>query len=74
MAGRIDERAARLLRGEAQGVVDAAATHLVVAGEARQDRQPGGVGGGPAARPHAVGRRFQTAPEPARQRAPPCSG
>ena len=38
-----------------------------VAGEQRQDRQAGRVGGGPARRAHRVERRFQVAPEPALQ-------
>ena len=54
VARRIHERPARARHGEAQGVVDRAAAHLVVAREPGKDRQPGGVGGGPAARAQPV--------------------
>ena len=68
----IHVRAPRALGGEAQRVVDRAAAHLLVAREAGQDRQPGGVGRGPAARAQAV--RAQV-PDRARARAPaPAAG
>ena len=41
--------------GHADGVVDHAAGHLVVADQSGQDGQPGGVGRGPAGRPQGVG-------------------
>src|SRR5439155_22858253 len=39
---------------EAQGVVDAAVLQVLVAREAGEDRQPGGVGRGPGLRPQVV--------------------
>ena len=54
MAGGEDERAARALDGEAQRVADLARLDLVVAREAGEDRQAGGVGARPAARAQRV--------------------
>ena len=65
MAGGRDVRAARALDREAQRVIDHAARDLVVAGEPGEDRQPRGVGGGPAGGPQPVGAQVQIAPEPA---------
>ena len=67
VARRVHVRAPRLRRGEPQRVVDVAAAHLLVAREARQDRQPGGVGRSPARRAQAVGAQ---APDRARAGAP----
>ena len=52
-------------RGEAQRVADGARGDLVVAHEAGQDRQPGGVGRVQPSGRRRLERRFQTAPEPA---------
>ena len=72
VARRVHERAPRALGREAQRVVDRAAAHLLVAGQAGQDRQPGGVRRRPAARAQAV--RAQ-APDRARAGAPaPAAG
>ncbi len=54
MARRIDVGAARALRREAKRVVDHAARDLVPAGEAGEDRQPGGIGGRPARMPEVI--------------------
>src|SRR5437899_2623189 len=54
VAGRVDVRAAGVLDGEAERVVDDAALGLVVAREAGEDRQAGRVGRGPARRPELV--------------------
>ena len=55
--GRPEVVAARLGRGEADGVVDGAVADLLPAQQAGQDRQPGGVGGGPGVRAELVGRQ-----------------
>jgi hypothetical protein len=54
LAGRREDLAG-LRHGEAQGVMDGAGGDLVVAGEAGEDRQAGGVGGGPGVRVLVVG-------------------
>ena len=54
VARRIDVRAPRARRGEAQRVVDRAARDLVVAREAGEDRQPGRVRRRPAGRAERV--------------------
>ena len=54
VARRVDERAPGPRDGDPQGVVDRAVTELLVAREAGEDRQAGGVGGGPAGRPQPV--------------------
>jgi len=44
----VDPSVAGALEGDADRVVEVAGGDLVVADEAGEDRQPGGVGGGPA--------------------------
>ena len=54
VARRVDVRPPRARRREAERVVDHAARDLVVAREAGEDRQPGGVGRRPARGPQLV--------------------
>ena len=54
MAGGIDILAPRPLHGDAKGVADVAARHLVVADDRRQDRQAGGIRGCPALGSQAI--------------------
>ena len=54
VGGRADVAALGGGHGEPQRVVDVAGQHLVAADQAGQDRQPGGVGRGPAGRPERV--------------------
>ena len=56
--------------GDPQGVLDAAAAGLVVAGEEREDREAGGVGGRPA-RPGAASSSAGSRPRPSRRASSP---
>src|SRR5512132_1986949 len=55
MTRRIHKGASRPRRREPQRMVDDSALRLVPAGQAREDRQAGGVGRCPGRRPNAVG-------------------
>jgi len=60
--GRVEMRLAGGGEGEAEGMVDHPGGHLVVAGQSGQDRQPGGVGAGPAVRTQGIGAEIPDRP------------
>ena len=68
MPGRPEVPAGGDVGGEAEGVVDLAVAHLVPPQQPRQDRQPGGVRGGPAVRAQVVAVEVEDRP---RARPPP---
>lgn len=55
MSGRVDELAAALGNGEAKRVLDRPVLNLLGPRQPGQDREPGGVSGGPSEWPQLVG-------------------